>query len=133
MYSHVFADARRFLDSGGQLSFAVLVWRRENAVAHRIAAGLIDLDEIGAFLELPADYLNQLLCVVRISRVREHMLLGVEAVGVLMPAEEVDSVAADAHARARDLALIDCISYRGIGGARALGTHVALSRETGHQ
>ncbi len=52
---HVLAHARGFLDRGGQLGFGVLVGRGEFAVADGVAAGFVDLDEIGALLELLAD------------------------------------------------------------------------------
>ena len=45
----------------------------------------------------------------------------------------LDGVAADAQARAGNQALIDGVAHGGVGGARALGTHVALGGEAGHQ
>ena len=61
------------------------------------------------------------------------MLLGIEVDGVLVAAENVDGIAADAQARAGDEALIDGVAHGGIGGAGALRPHVALGGEAGHQ
>jgi hypothetical protein len=50
-----------------------------------------------------------------------------------MAAENVDGIATDAQARARNLAVIDGLADRGIGRACAFGSHVALSRESGQK
>ena len=54
--SDVPADARRFIDRGFQLGFSVLIGRGEAATGERIVPGFVDLDEVGAFFELPADH-----------------------------------------------------------------------------
>ena len=61
------------------------------------------------------------------------MLRGVEVVGILVAAQNVDGIAADAHARAGNQSLIDGVANGGIGGACALGAHVALGGEAGHE
>ena len=60
------------------------------------------------------------------------MLLGIVADSIFVAAQNVDGIAADAQARPGDEALIDGIAYRGVGGARAFGAHVALGGEAGH-
>ena len=82
---------------------------------------------------LRAHDLDDLLGGVGVVGVREHMLRGVEAVGVFVAAQDVDGVAADAHAGTEDEALIDGVANGGVGGACALGAHVALGGEAGQQ
>ncbi len=82
---------------------------------------------------LLADHFNELVGCVGVVGVREHVLRGVESNGVFMAAENVDGVAADAHARPRDQASIDGIADGSISGAGALGSHVALGGKAGHQ
>ena len=50
-----------------------------------------------------------------------------------MAAENIDRVPADAHARSWNLAGINGVAHGGVRRARALGAHVAFSRETGHK
>ena len=80
-----------------------------------------------------ADDGYQFVGVVGVGRVGKHVLLGIVADGVFVAAENVDGIAADAHARAGDEAVIDGVANGGVGGARAFGAHVALGREAGHQ
>ena len=99
----------------------------------RVAAGLVDLDEVGAFLELLADHGDEFVGVVGVGGVGENVLLGIVADGVFVAAENVDGVAADAQARAGNQAVIDGVAHGGVGRARAFGAHVALGGEAGHQ
>ena len=82
---------------------------------------------------LPADDFNELLGGVGVVGVGEDALGGVEADGVLVSAEEVDGVAADAQARPRDEALIDGVADGGVGGAGAFSAHVALGGVPGEE
>ena len=50
-----------------------------------------------------------------------------------MASQNVDGIAADPHAWAGDKAVIDGVAHSGVGCARALGSHVALGGEAGHQ
>jgi hypothetical protein len=50
MDRNALAGTRGFIDSGFEFGLGVLVNGGESAVANRIWAGLIDLDEIGALL-----------------------------------------------------------------------------------
>ena len=127
------ADARGFGDGGGEFGFGVLVRRGEMAVAKRVVAGFVDLDEIGAFFELLANDGDEFGGVVGVGGVRENVLRGIEADGVFVAAENVDGVAADAQARAGNSPLIDGVAHGGVGGAGAFGAHVALGGEAGHQ
>jgi hypothetical protein len=61
------------------------------------------------------------------------VLLRVVADGVLVAAENVDGVAADAQPRAGNAAFINRIADGGVRRARAFGAHVALGGEAGHQ
>ena len=61
------------------------------------------------------------------------MLLGVVADGVFVTAENIDGVAADAQARAGDLAAIDGVAHGSVCGAGAFGAHVALGGEPGEE
>ncbi len=96
-------------------------------------AGLVDLGEVGAFFALGADGGDDLVGGVGVVGVREDVLGGVEAVGVLVAAEEVDGYAGDAHARAGDHAGVDGVADGGVGGAGAFGAHVALGGEAGDE
>ncbi len=71
--------------------------------------------------------------VVGVGGVGENVLLGIEADGVFVAAENVDGVAADAQARAGDEAVVDGVADGGVGGAGAFGAHVALGGEAGHE
>ena len=82
---------------------------------------------------LRADHLDDLLGGVGVVGVGEHVLRGIEVVGVLVAAQNVDGVAADAQARARNEPLVDGVADGGVGRAGALGAHVALGGEAGHQ
>ena len=61
------------------------------------------------------------------------MLLRVIAHRVLVAAEDVDGIPADAQPRARNAAFVDRIAHRGVGRACTLGPHVALGCEARHQ
>ena len=80
-----------------------------------------------------ADNGHQFVGIIRMGRVRQHVLFGVVADGVFMPAENVDRIAADAHARPGNLTLVDGVAHGGVGRSRALGAHVALGSEASHQ
>ena len=127
------AQAVGLFDRGGQLRLGVLVGRVQDAVDHAVGPGLVNLDEVGAFLVLPADDLDELVGGVGVVGVGEHVLRGVEVDGVLVAAQNVDGVAADAQARAGNEALVDGVADGGVGRACALGAHVALGGEAGHE
>ncbi len=59
------------------------------------------------------------------------MLRGIEIVGVLVAAENVDGVGADPQARAQDQTLVDGVADRRAGRACALSAHVALGGKAG--
>ena len=59
---------------------------------------LFVLASITAFFELLADHLHQFGGIVRASGVGQHVLGGVEPVGILMAPENIHRVAADAVA-----------------------------------
>ena len=127
------AHASGFVHRGGQLGFAELIRRGEDAAAHRIGAGLVDFREVGAQLVLFAHHCDQLVRIIGPGGVGQNVLLGIVADGVFVAAENIDGIAANAQARARNEALIDRVAHGGVGGARAFGSHVALGREAGHQ
>ncbi len=127
------AYARGFFHSGGELFLGELVRRGETAVDNRVVAGLVDLDEVGAFFQFAPDRGDEFVDIVGVGRVRKDALRGIEAERVFVAAENVDGVATDAQARAGNLAAVDRIADGGIGGAGAFCAHVALGGEAGHQ
>ena len=72
---------------------AACVGRVQHAVEHLVGSGLVHLDEIGTLLVLRADHFDDLFGVIGAVGVREHVLGGVEVVGVLVAAENVDRIA----------------------------------------
>ena len=79
------------LNSCSQLGFGVLIRSRKFAVGNRVRAGLIDLGEVGAQLELFANHTNKLAGIVRVRRIAENMLFGIVADGVFVTAEDTRS------------------------------------------
>ena len=133
MYRNVLSNAPGFLYGGAQFCFAVLVWSREFAILQRILARFVHLDEVCSELELFTDDAGDLLDIVRVGGVGEHVLFGVETIGVFMAAENVYSIPRDPQAGARDQALVNRVPYSGIGRTRSFGAHVAFRGEAGHQ
>jgi hypothetical protein len=127
------AEASRLVDGRFELFVVILVGRREDAVAQLIVSGLVDLDEVRALLMLLPDHRDELGRRIGVVGIRQHPLCGIEPVGVFMAAEYVDRIAAGAQTRSRDQPCIDRVAHGGVGGARALGSHVALGREAGHE
>ena len=84
-------------------------------------------------LDLLAHHLDNLLGTVGIIGVGKHVLRGIESVGVFVAPENIDGIAADAQARARDQPGIDGIAHSGIGGSCALCPHIAFGGEAGHE
>ena len=82
---------------------------------------------------LRAHHLNKLVGGVGVVGVRQHVLRGIVAVGVLVAAQNVDGVAADAQPRAWNQPRVDGVANCRVGRARAFGAHVALGGESGHQ
>ena len=80
-----------------------------------------------------ANYGYEFCGVVSVGGVGKYVLLGVVADGVFVTAENVNGVAADAQARAGDLAAIDGVAHGGVCGAGAFGAHVALGGEPGKE
>src|SRR5207302_6015530 len=100
VHGDVFAEAGGLFDGGGEFGLGVLVDGVEFSIANGVGAGFINLDEVGAFLELLADGGDEFVGVVGVGGVGQDVLLGVVVERVLVPAENVDGVAADAKARA---------------------------------
>ena len=65
----------------------------------RSLPGLVDLGEVGTFLVLLAHHLDELLGGVGVVGVGEHVLRRVVAIGIFVPAEDIDGIAADAQPR----------------------------------
>ena len=120
-------------DCGGEFVFGVLVGRGEFSVREGVCAGFVNFDEVRAFFELLADYGDEFGGIVGVGGVGEDVLLRVVADGVFVAAENVDGVAADAQARAGNLAVIDGVADGGVRGAGAFGAHVALGGEAGEE
>ena len=111
----------------------ILVGRDELAVDGAVFAGFVNLDEVGAFLELFADDGDEFGNVVGVGGVGEHALLRIEADGVFVAAENIDGVAGNAQTRAGNEAVVDRVADGGVGGACAFGAHVAFGGEAAHQ
>jgi hypothetical protein len=109
------AEAMRFSHGGGELRLSVLVGRVQTAVDDCVFAGLVDLGEVGALLVLLADHFDELLDGVGVVGIREQVLRRVEAVGIFVTAQNVDGVAADAHAGPKNEAMIDGVADGGVG------------------
>ena len=133
MHGDAASTARGFLHRGAQFVFAELIRRGKIAVDDAILAGLIDLAEVGTLLDLAADHGDEVRCAVGIAGIRQGVLLGVESERVLMAAENVDRVAADAQARTGNPAAVDRIAHRGVGRTCPFRAHVAFCGKTGQQ
>src|ERR1035441_8298573 len=133
MNAHTLAHTRRFLDGGLKLGLGVLVGRGEFAIGQAVAAGLINLDEVRALLELLPYHGDEFAGIVSVGGIGGDVLGGIEVDCVFMASENADGVAADAHARARNQSGVDGIAYGGVRRSRALGSHVALGGEARHQ
>ena len=133
MDGHAFPHAPRLAHGGSHLLRGELERRREAAAHQRVFARFVDLDEIGAFLQLPANGGHQFSRVVGLRGVGEHALLGIVTDGILVPAQNVDGVAADAQPRPWKQSLVDGIPHRRVSRTRAFRSHVALRREARHQ
>jgi hypothetical protein len=96
MYGHTLPEARRLAYGGHHFLRSELERRRETATYQRVLTRFVDLNEIGAFLELLANRGHEFSRVVGLRGVGEHALLRIVADGILVPAENVDGVAADA-------------------------------------
>ena len=129
MYRHARPNSRRLLHRRAQLSLRVLIRRRELAILYHVRTSLINLGEVRALLILLAHHRYQLICIIRVIRIRQNMLRGIEPDRVLMPAQDVDRIPADPHPRPRNQPLINRITHRRIRRPRTLGPHIALSRK----
>ena len=116
-----------------ELGERVLIRRMQHAVAHRIRTGLVDLDEVRALLMLLPDRRHEFIRGVGIGRVRQNLLRGIESIGVLVAAENIDGIAGDPQPWPGYQALVDGVTHRAVGRSRTLGAHVALGGEPGHE
>ena len=114
------ADARCLFDRRLQLGFRVLIGRGESSISKRVCAGLVDLDEVGTLFELLPDNRNEFLRAVGVVSVGQNVLFGVIAKGILVAAENVDRISADAESRPGNPALINRVAHCRVGGARRL-------------
>jgi len=120
-------------DGGFEFGAGVLVGSGEGAVDEAVGSGLVDLDEVSAFLELLADDGDEFGGVVGVGGVGGDAGGGIEVDGVFVSREDVNGVAADAEARAGDESGVDGVADGGVGGTCALGSHVALGGESGEE
>ena len=129
----VFPSAGGFLDGRGKFGLGVLVGGGETALADGVGAGLIDFDEVRAFLELLANDGDELPGRIGIGGVGEDVLLGIIVNRIFVSAKDIDGVAADAESRAGDKAGVDCVADGGVGRTSAFGAHIAFGGETGEE
>src|SRR3984957_19371632 len=78
-----------------QLRLGVLEDGVKLAVFEVVAAGFINLDKVGAVLDLLADHRHQILGSVGVGGVGEHVLLWVEMESIFMATQDVDGVTAN--------------------------------------
>src|SRR5215469_15324779 len=83
---NAFADTPSFSDGDAEFGFGVLVWGRELPLLKRVCASFVDFDEIGAFFNLFANDGHEFGGIIGVSGVRENVLLGVVADGILVAA-----------------------------------------------
>ena len=79
MHGDASAQPRRFFDSGFELRLGVLVRSCEFSIVQRVGSGLINLDEVRAFLELLPHHCYEFVGVVGIICVGQDVLLRVVA------------------------------------------------------
>jgi len=103
------------------------------AIDDFVFAGLVDFGEVGALLVLLAEDGDELAGIVGQVGVGQDVLRGVVFDGVFVAAEDVNGVARDKQAGAGDEAAVDGVADGGVGRASALGAHVALGGEAGHE
>src|ERR1700675_4095166 len=101
------APAGGLIDGSFQLGGGVLIWGMQYAVAHSVRAGLVNFCEIRTLFVLLAQRRNDFIHSVGIGCIRQDMLHRIESIGILMPAENVDGIAADSQPRSRNRASVD--------------------------
>ena len=133
MNAHRRAQPPRLFNRGSQLRFCVLVRRMKLPIHQAVLARLVNLREVRALLVLLAHHLDNLIDRVGVVRVRKHMLRGVVVDRVLMPAQNIDCIAAHPHSRPQNQPLVDRFADCRVRRASALRAHVPLGRESGQQ
>ncbi len=116
-----------------QLRFSVLDDGVKLAVFEVVAAGFVDLDKVGAVLDLLADDGHQLIGSVGVGGIGEHVLLGVEVERVFVATQDVDGIAAKAQPRSGNKPLVNGVADGGVSRACALGTHVPFGGIAGQK
>ena len=129
MHAHIGPQPRRFLHARLQLRLRVLVRRmkipklriarhprhpRLPARNHRIRPRLVHLHERRSLLVLLPNRRHNLIRVVRVIRVAQHVLRGIEVVRVLMSAQKIDGIAADPQPWPRNQSLVNRPHHRRI-------------------
>ena len=76
---------------------------------------------------------DEFVCIIRVGRIRQHMLRGIELIGILMPSQDVDRVAGDPQPGSRELAGIDGIAHGSVGGSGAFRAHIPLCGKSAHE
>jgi len=130
---NAFAHPRGFADRGAEFGFRILIGRGELAIPKRVFAGFVDLDEVRAFLDLPANDGHEFGGIIGISSVRKDALFGIVSDRIFVPANDGNRVPADPQTRTWDQTLIDCIAHGGVRSPGAFGAHVAFRRIPGHE
>lgn len=94
VYGYRDALAARFIDGGGELGLCELEWSVEASVGSAlVAARFVDLDVVGACLDLAANGCDEFVCRVGVVGVRGDVLVGIEMDGVFVAAEDGDGIA----------------------------------------
>ena len=113
--SRPLAVALCLCDGCFQFRLGVLIGRREHAIDKAIGAGFVDLGKVGTFFALLANHLYQFIRRVGIVGVGEDVLRRVVLVCVLVAPEDVDGIAAHAHARTGKEAGVDGLADGRVG------------------
>ncbi len=125
--------SRRLFHRNLKLRLRVLIRSNKLPIDLAVLAGLINLDEVRALLQLLANYIHQLGSVIRIIGIARNMRRRVVLDRVLMPTENADRVPAHPHPRPRNQPRIDRVANRRVRRTSALRPHVAFSGKPGHQ
>jgi hypothetical protein len=134
MHGHKRLPSARLPPPPRQFGFAVLIRRGRTGRRASGRPGLVNLDEVRAFLECCSRItVTSSAALLAYVGVGQHMLRRIVADSVFVPAQNIDGIAADAQPWAGNQPMINGVANRGIGRARALGAHVALGGKSGHQ
>jgi hypothetical protein len=110
------AQASGLMNGGFKLGLGVLVRRGELTIDEAVGAGLVDLDEVCALFVLGSYGGDKFVGSVGVGGVGGDVFGGIEVDCVLMSAEDIDGIAADAQAGTGNESGVDGIANGRISG-----------------